>query len=103
MTDGVWGGIWTRPGLDRRSRSQLDLGILTALRAHEGLEGHVRGALGNRLTHTEFTETIGLRLVWRLSALTGANSRLDPSIAVTLTWHHPAEPELFAGSMAPNK
>ncbi|MEZ5212683.1 carboxymuconolactone decarboxylase family protein [Gordonia sp. PP30] len=58
VTEHVWGAIWTRPGLDRRSRSLLNLGILTALRAHEELGGHVRGALANGLTRTEIVESI---------------------------------------------
>lgn len=58
ITDTVWGGVWTRPGLDRRSRSLLTLGILIALQAHEELAGHVRGALRNGLSRTEITETI---------------------------------------------
>ncbi|WP_032377980.1 carboxymuconolactone decarboxylase family protein [Rhodococcoides fascians] len=58
VTDTVWGGVWTRPGLDHRSRSLLNLGILIALRANEELAGHVRGALRNGLTRTEITETV---------------------------------------------
>ncbi|OZC44459.1 4-carboxymuconolactone decarboxylase [Rhodococcus sp. WWJCD1] len=58
VTDTVWGGVWTRPGLDHRSRSLLNLGILIALRAHEELAGHVRGALRNGLTRTEITESV---------------------------------------------
>ncbi|WP_316575782.1 carboxymuconolactone decarboxylase family protein [Nocardia canadensis] len=58
VTENVWGAVWTRPGLDRRSRSLLTIGILTALRAHEELAGHVRGALANGLTHEEITEAI---------------------------------------------
>jgi 4-carboxymuconolactone decarboxylase len=58
VTDKVWGGIWTRPGLDRRSRSLLNIGILIALRAHEELTGHVRGALRNGLTRNEITEAV---------------------------------------------
>lgn len=58
VTENVWGGVWTRPGLDRRSRSLLNLGILIALRAHEELAGHVRGALRNGLDRQEITETV---------------------------------------------
>ncbi|MFD6455914.1 carboxymuconolactone decarboxylase family protein, partial [Nocardia sp. NPDC060220] len=47
-----------RPGLDRRDRSLLNLGILTALRAHDELAGHVRGALNNGLTRAQITESI---------------------------------------------
>ena len=58
VTEHVWGAVWTRPGLDRRSRSLLNLGILSALRAHGELAGHVRGALSNGLTRTEIVEAI---------------------------------------------
>ena len=58
VTATVWGGVWTRPGLERRDRSLLNIGMLIALRAHEELEGHVRGALTNGLTRTEITEAV---------------------------------------------
>nr|WP_296773556.1 carboxymuconolactone decarboxylase family protein [Rhodococcus sp. (in: high G+C Gram-positive bacteria)] len=58
VTESVWGAVWTRPGLDRRSRSLLNLGILISLRAHEELAGHVRGALRNGLTREEIVETV---------------------------------------------
>ncbi|WP_308017137.1 carboxymuconolactone decarboxylase family protein [Nocardia rosealba] len=58
VTEHVWGAVWTRPGLDRRSRSLLNLGMLTALRAHEELAGHVRGALANGLTREEIVEAV---------------------------------------------
>lgn len=58
ITDLVWGGVWTRPGLERRDRSLLNIGLLTALRAHEELAGHVRGALRNGLSRNEITEAV---------------------------------------------
>lgn len=58
ITDLVWGGVWTRPGLERRDRSLLNIGLLTALRAHEELAGHVRGALRNGLSRIEITEAV---------------------------------------------
>ncbi|PXW35905.1 UNVERIFIED_CONTAM: 4-carboxymuconolactone decarboxylase [Williamsia faeni] len=58
ITDLVWGGIWSRPGLERRDRSLLNIGLLTALRAHGELAGHVRGALKNGLSRTEITEAV---------------------------------------------
>ncbi|MFC8178846.1 carboxymuconolactone decarboxylase family protein [Rhodococcus sp. NPDC057297] len=58
VTDTVWGGVWTRSGLDYRSRSLLNLGILIALRAHDELAGHVRGALRNGLSRHEISETV---------------------------------------------
>jgi 4-carboxymuconolactone decarboxylase len=51
----VWGSIWTRPGLSRRDRSLLCLGMLAALGADE-LEVHIRGALNNGLTPEELRE-----------------------------------------------
>lgn len=58
ITDLVWGGVWNRPGLERRDRSLLNIGLLTALRAHEELAGHVRGALRNGLSRNEITEAV---------------------------------------------
>ncbi|MGU3436177.1 carboxymuconolactone decarboxylase family protein [Actinomycetes bacterium M1A6_2h] len=58
ITDHVWGAVWTRPGLDRRSRSLLNLGMLIALRADHELAGHVRGALTNGLTRDEIVEAV---------------------------------------------
>lgn len=58
VTAHVWGSVWTRPGLDRRSRSLINLGMLIALRAENELRGHVHGALRNGLTRTEIVETV---------------------------------------------
>ena len=58
VTENVWGALWTRPELDRRSRSIATLAALTVLRAHDELRGHVRGALRNGLTRTEIVETV---------------------------------------------
>ena len=45
----AWGSVWTRPGLDRRTRSAITLTALTALGREAELELHVRGALRNGL------------------------------------------------------
>ncbi|MGV9712820.1 carboxymuconolactone decarboxylase family protein [Gordonia sp. NPDC003424] len=58
VTELVWGGVWCRPGLDRKTRSLLTVALLTALRAHGELAGHVRGALNNGASIDEITETI---------------------------------------------
>jgi 4-carboxymuconolactone decarboxylase len=58
ITRYAWGGIWTRPGLDRRMRSAI---TLTALVAHghlAELELHLRGALRNGLTRAEIVEVL---------------------------------------------
>ena len=56
--DHVFGALWTRPGLDRRSRSLVTLGALIALRAGDELKIHVRIALRNGLTVEEIEEVI---------------------------------------------
>lgn len=53
-----WGEIWTRAGLDRRTRSLLNIGILTALRQRDELQLHVRGALNNGCTSEEIEEVL---------------------------------------------
>jgi 4-carboxymuconolactone decarboxylase len=54
----AWGTVWTRPGLSRRDRSLLNLGMLSCLNRGTELAGHVRGALNNGLTQDEIREVI---------------------------------------------
>jgi len=54
----AWGGVWTRPGLERKTRSILNLGMLTALNRPHELKGHVRGALRNGVTPVEIREVL---------------------------------------------
>ena len=56
VTEYCWGAIWTRPGLDRRTRSFLNLAMLTALNRPHEIRLHVRGALNNGLTKDELME-----------------------------------------------
>jgi 3-oxoadipate enol-lactonase / 4-carboxymuconolactone decarboxylase len=58
ITTYAWGGIWTRPGLDRRSRSMITLTALVALGHHEELALHVRAARANGLTDDEIKEVL---------------------------------------------
>ncbi|GAA3720407.1 4-carboxymuconolactone decarboxylase [Gordonia hankookensis] len=58
VTESVWGSVWTRPGLDRRSRSLMTIGMLVALNHHAELAVHVRAGLGNGLTRDEVVEAI---------------------------------------------
>ncbi|MFW0785567.1 carboxymuconolactone decarboxylase family protein [Gordonia sp. CPCC 206044] len=58
VTETVWGSVWSRPGLDRRSRSLMTIGMLVALNHHAELAVHVRAALGNGLTRDEIVESI---------------------------------------------
>ncbi len=54
----AWGEIWTRPGLDRRTRSAMTLTALIALGRHDELAMHVRPALRNGLTQDEIKEVL---------------------------------------------
>ena len=56
ITEYAWGGVWTRPGLDRKTRSFLNLGMLAALNRPHEIKIHVRGALNNGLTKEEIAE-----------------------------------------------
>lgn len=58
ITRVAWGDIWSRPGLDRRSRSVAVLTALIALGHHEELAMHLRAALRNGLTVDEIKEVI---------------------------------------------
>jgi 4-carboxymuconolactone decarboxylase len=57
-TKAAWGMIWSRPGLSRKSRSLLNLGMLTALGQPQELRLHIRAALRNGLTRTEIVEAL---------------------------------------------
>jgi len=58
ITEWCWGEIWSRPGLDRKQRSFLNLAMLTALNRPHEIKAHVRGALNNGVTDKEIVEII---------------------------------------------
>jgi 4-carboxymuconolactone decarboxylase len=58
ITRAAWGEAWTRPGLDRRTRSVITLAVLTALRAENEIPMHVRAAIRNGLTPEEIREVL---------------------------------------------
>jgi 4-carboxymuconolactone decarboxylase len=58
ITRAAWGSVWTRDGLDRRTRSFITLAVLTALQCHEELAMHVRVAIHNGLTAQEIAEVL---------------------------------------------
>jgi 4-carboxymuconolactone decarboxylase len=55
-TEYCWGTIWSRPGLDRKTRSIINLAMLTALNRPHEIKLHVRAALNNGLTKQEISE-----------------------------------------------
>lgn len=58
ITRCAWGEVWTREGLDRRTRSCITLAVLTALRAEHEIPMHVRAALRNGLAVEEICEVL---------------------------------------------
>jgi 4-carboxymuconolactone decarboxylase len=58
VTEFAWNAIWNRPGLDRRSRSMINLAMLTALNRPHELKLHLKGAINNGLTKDEIREIL---------------------------------------------
>ena len=58
VTEFAWGTIWTRPGLDRRSRSMITLTALIARGRDEELALHIRAALRNGFSWDEIKEVL---------------------------------------------
>lgn len=56
VTEYCWGEIWSRPGLPKKTRSMLNLAMITALNRPHELKLHVRGAIRNGLTKDEIKE-----------------------------------------------
>jgi 4-carboxymuconolactone decarboxylase len=56
ITRYAWGGVWSRPGIDRRMRSAVTLAALISVHAENEIGMHVRAALRNGLTVEEITE-----------------------------------------------
>ena len=56
LTEHAWGASWARPGLNHRTRSMLNLAMITALNRPHELEIHIRGALRNGLTKDDLKE-----------------------------------------------
>jgi 4-carboxymuconolactone decarboxylase len=57
-TEWCWGYAWTRPGLERKTRSMLNLAMLTALGKPAELKLHVKGALANGVSVDEIKEIL---------------------------------------------
>ena len=57
-TEYCWGWCWGRPGLDKKTRSTINLAMLSALNRPHELKVHVRGAIANGLTKDEIREVL---------------------------------------------
>jgi 4-carboxymuconolactone decarboxylase len=85
VTEFAFGAVWSRPGLDRRSRSILNIGMLAVLNRPDALAGHIRTGVKNGLTKDEIRECLlqvaayagmpagldGIRVARRVFAETG--------------------------------
>lgn len=58
VTTYCWGEIWGREGLDRKTRSTINLAMISALNRPHELAAHVRGAINNGLTKDEIKEIL---------------------------------------------
>jgi 4-carboxymuconolactone decarboxylase len=56
ITEGAWGTIWTRPGIDKRTRHMLSLAIIAALGKHDELAMHIRATGNTGVTQEEVRE-----------------------------------------------
>jgi len=74
VTRYAWGDVWSRPGLDRRTRSMLTLALLAALGHDTELALHVRAAVTNGVTHDEIGEVMVHTAVY--AGVPAANSAL---------------------------
>jgi len=86
LTEWCWGDTWTRPGLDRKTRSMLNLAMLTALNRPHEIKLHVRGALNNGLTVEQIREVLLHTMVYcgvpaALDAFKAAKEVIDEAAA----------------------
>jgi 4-carboxymuconolactone decarboxylase len=58
VTEYCWGAVWGRPGLERKTRSMLNIAMLSALNRGQELKLHLRGAMRNGVTRDELREII---------------------------------------------
>ncbi len=104
VTRTAWGQVWSRPGLDRRTRSCLTLALLTALGAEHELAMHVDAALRVGVTPEEISEVLlhatvyagapagnrAFAVAQRVLAEHGVPAALPPSVTVPAAPDEPA-------------
>ena len=89
ITRYAWGEVWSRPGLDRRTRSCVTVALLTALRSHDELALHIRAALRNGVTPDELREVLLHTAVY--AGVPAANSAF--AVAQAIVAEAQSEPE----------
>jgi 4-carboxymuconolactone decarboxylase len=88
ITRAAWGQVWTRDGLDRRTRSCVTLALLTALQCHDELAMHVRAARRNGLSPDEIAEVLLHTAVY--AGVPAANAAFKIAEAVLTAGEGPA-------------
>jgi 4-carboxymuconolactone decarboxylase len=58
LTETAWGSIWSRPGLDRKTRSMLTIALLAALGRHDELKLHIRATRNTGVSQEEVKEIL---------------------------------------------
>jgi 3-oxoadipate enol-lactonase / 4-carboxymuconolactone decarboxylase len=89
ITEYAWGGIWTRPGLDRRSRSMITLTALIARGHHDELAMHLRAARRNGLSNAEIGEVLMQSAIY--CGVPDANTAFRIATKVLTEYDNPTE------------
>jgi 4-carboxymuconolactone decarboxylase len=82
VTENCWGEVWGRPGLERKTRSMLNLSMLSALNRMHEFKVHVRGALQNGVTREEIQE-----ILLQVAVYCGAPASLESTRAAQEVFH----------------
>src|SRR5437867_12350642 len=64
ITEGAWGAIWTRPGLDKKTRHMLTIAMLAAMGKHDELAMHIRATRNTGVTREEVGAVVGQMSVY---------------------------------------
>ena len=85
VTEFAFGSVWSRPELDRRSRSLVTIGVLAALNRQEALAAHIRIGMKNGLTQSEVQECL-----LQIAAYAGLPAGMDSLKVARLALNEPA-------------
>jgi 4-carboxymuconolactone decarboxylase len=88
ITEYCWGAVWDRPGLPRKTRSLLNLAMLTALNREDEFKLHVRAAFRNGVTRDEIREVLLQAAIY--CGVPAANSAFKQAREVFATMDHEA-------------
>ena len=90
VTEYCWGAIWGREGLPRKTRSLLNLAMLTALGKEDEFKLHVRGAIRNGVTKAEIQEVLLQAMIY--CGVPAANSAFAQAREVFKAMEEAGEP-----------